>query len=71
MIDMKRLKLRKWVKVVITIILIIIGLLIYSKTGTWGELVQTNQSYLGKLIFSWTWLFFGQTSLLGKVWEVF
>lgn len=66
---MKRRRLKKWVKVLITFIIAIIGLFIYVKTGILGELAQDSNIYLVICITAWAWLLFGQFSLLYFIWE--
>jgi hypothetical protein len=44
---MKKLKLRKWVKVVLIIMLAITSVCTYNLVGTLGALAQTNDLYLG------------------------
>ena len=66
---MKKLKLKKWVKVVISLIIIEIGILIYSQTGKLGELAQNNAFYLLLCIMSWIWLIFGSAGSMYCIWE--
>lgn len=44
---MKRLKLRKWVKVALIIILMVSSVFTYNLTGILGGLAQTSNFYLG------------------------
>lgn len=66
---MKRLKLKGWVKVVLTIIVLIISAVIYSKVGTLGELAQTHKGYQFICIGAWFWLLTGQVLALTFVWN--
>lgn len=66
---MKKRKLKKWVKVAISLIVGIIGLFIYAKTGILGQLAQDSIIYLLICIMAWIWLFLGQFSLLYFIWE--
>lgn len=66
---MKKRKLKKWVKVSISLIVGIIGLFIYAKTGILGKLAQDSIIYLLICIMAWIWLFLGQFSLLYFIWE--
>lgn len=66
---MEKLKLKGWVKVVLTIIVLIISAVIYSKVGTLGELAQTHRSYQFICIGAWFWLLMGQGLALSFVWN--
>ena len=66
---MKRRRLKKWVKVLITFIIVVIGLFIYAKTSILGELAQTSNIYQVICLIAWAWLLFGQFSLLYFIWE--
>ena len=63
------MKLRLWVKIVITLLIGIVGLLIYKHTGTCGALAQGNKFYLLVCLLEWSYLFFGQIGLLYFVWD--
>lgn len=65
---MKR-KLRKWVKVVLTIILIGISILLYSYAGVIGELAQIYKVYQLVCICVWGWLLVGQMIVYGYLWS--
>ena len=56
-------------KVVLSIIILLIDILIYSKTGKLGELAQTSNIDLVLCSMSWVYLFFGQFILLIMIWE--
>lgn len=64
-----KLKLRKWVKVAITILVILFSTFVYVNEGTIGELGQNNNMYLYICIMGWFWLFFGQIAILNLLWE--
>lgn len=65
----KRLKLKGWVKVAITIILVTISMLLYSKTGTLGELAQTYKTHQLVCIGVWGWLIVGQMIAYSYIWS--
>ena len=65
---MKR-KLRKWVKVVITIILIVVSIVLYSYTGVLGELAQNYKIYQLLCIGTWSWLLVGQMLTYSYIWS--
>ena len=64
-----KLKLRKWVKVAITILVILFSTFVYVNEGTIGELGQNSNIYLYICITGWVWLFFGQIAILNLLWE--
>ena len=66
---MKKLKLKKWVKVVLSLMIIGVGILLYNQTGRLGELAQTSNFYLALCVAAWTWLIFGSSSSLYYIWE--
>ena len=65
----KRLKLKGWVKVVITIILVTISILLYSKAGTLGELAQTYKIHQLVCTGVWGWLLVGQMMAYSYIWS--
>lgn len=66
---MKKLRLKRWVKVVITLIVIHISFFIWKQTGTLGELAQKDYVYLALCIASWLYLSFGQALIYGVIWS--
>lgn len=64
-----KLRIKKWVKVVLTLITIHLSFFIWKQTGTLGELAQHNNFYLILCIASWFYLIVGQTLIYGKLWE--
>lgn len=65
---MKR-RLKKWVKVVITLLLIHVSFFIWKQTGTLGELAQKDTIYLILCVASWIYLTLGQAMIYGALWE--
>jgi hypothetical protein len=65
----KEMKLKKWVRVAITIVLFITSILIYSKTNVLGTLAQDSNFYLILAIMSWSWLMCGQFVIYELIWE--
>lgn len=65
---MKRLKLRKWVKVVLTIMLIVLSNVIYINLGNWGEMAQTNKFYEMITCLGWAWMM-AQVFVYSAIWE--
>ncbi len=57
---MERFKLRKWVKVLLTAIIIIISLLVYLSTGKSNYNIE---------VIKWLWLIGGQMISYSLIWE--
>lgn len=66
---MKRLRLKKWVKVVLTIVTLMISVIAYLKSAEYGILAQTQSTYELLCIGIWFWLLAGQMIILSLVWE--
>lgn len=66
---MKKYKLRMWVKVVITLTLISLGIILYHYLGVLGA--YTNETILTKVfvLLGWIWLLIGQIIVLYVLWE--
>ena len=64
-----KLKLKRWVKVVITLVVIVSGILIYSKLGDIGSEASTNTLASILCITGWTYLVFVQILVLAGLWE--
>lgn len=62
------MRLKKWVKVALTMILVISAIMMYSKVGTWGALAQNNNLYETLTLCGWIWLI-AQPFMIGSVWE--
>jgi hypothetical protein len=65
----KKLKLKRWVKVLTTLIVIGLGILIYSKLGDIGSEATTNTLASILCITGWTYLVFVQIVVLSGIWE--
>lgn len=65
----KQLKLKRWVKVVLTVVIIIISAFIYSKTGIVGELAQASKLYQLVCFGAWGWLLVGQMITYSVIWR--
>ena len=57
---MEKLRLRKWVKVLLTAIVIIISLLVYLSTGKSNYNIE---------VIKWLWLIGGQMISYSLIWE--
>lgn len=66
---MRRLRMKRWVKVVITLILIHINFFIWKQTGTLGMLAQHDKGYLVLTIGAWLYITLGQAMIYKKLWE--
>lgn len=66
---MKKRKLRKWVKVVLTIILIGVWIVVYDKLGILGNLAQTSNFYLAIDTLAIFYISMGNFIMLYLVWE--
>lgn len=64
------MKLKKWVKYVLTIIVMLISIVIYTKTGELGRLAQSSVKYQAICVLAWSWLLLGQIMVYMKIWEV-
>lgn len=63
------MRLKIWVRVVITLIMIISSFFIWKQTGTLGELAQNNTFYLFLCISSWLYITAGQILIYKKIWK--
>ena len=63
------MKLRKWVKVVLTMLLLILSLIIYIKLDYWGFLARSSNFYVLVSIIGWFWLIVGQMVIYAKIWR--
>lgn len=64
---MKRLK--RWVKIVLTILLLILSFIIYIKLDYWGFLARSSDFYMWASIISWFWLIVGQMVIYSRIWR--
>lgn len=65
----KKLKLKRWVKTVITATVILIGIVIYSGVKALGGDANNSQIASVLCITGWTYLVFGQIVILSGLWE--
>lgn len=66
---MKKRRLKRWVKVFITTIILLFSAWVYSKCGILGQMAQYSDFYEVLVIMAWVWLFFGPMSVLMLLWE--
>ena len=62
-------KLRKWVKVVLTMLLLTLSLIIYMKIDCWGFLARSSNFYVAVSIIGWFWLIVGQMVIYSRIWR--
>ena len=62
-------KLRKWVKVVLTMLLLTLSLIIYMKLDYWGFLARSSNFYVAVSIIGWFWLIVGQMAVYARIWR--
>ena len=62
-------KLRKWVKVVLTMLLLTLSLIIYIKLDYWGFLARSSNFYVVVSIIGWFWLIVGQMVIYSRIWR--
>ena len=62
-------KLRKWVKVVLTMLLLALSLIIYMKLDYWGFLARSSNFYVAVSIIGWFWLIVGQMVIYSRIWR--
>lgn len=63
------MKLRKWVKVVLTMLLLTLSLIIYMKLDYWGFLARSSNFYVLVSIIGWFWLIVGQMVIYSRIWR--
>ena len=63
------MRLKKWVKVVLTLLMIHVSFFIWKQTGTLGELAQKDIIYLVLCVLSWIYLLAGQVMIYEKIWK--
>lgn len=62
-------RLKKWVKVVITVLVGVAGIMLWKQAGTVGELAQTSTIFLLLCLLLWFYLIVGQILILKLLWE--
>lgn len=66
---MKKLRLKRWTKILITLIVIHISFFIWKQTGYLGELARKDTVYLILCIASWIYLIIGQALIYEELWK--
>ncbi len=66
---MKKYKLKKWVRVVITLVIIVLGILIYRYLYFNGALAGKTSKDSIIILLGWFWLVIGQITVLYAIWE--
>lgn len=63
------MKLRKWVKVVLTILVILVSFKIYAEMGQIRTKAVSSINYQVIAVLGWTWLLMGQIWVYSMIWE--
>lgn len=63
------MRLKRWVRVVLTLIVIHISFFIWKQTGTIGQLAQHSDFYLALCMLSWIYLIIGQALIYEIIWQ--
>ena len=64
----RKMKMRKWLRILVSVFLIIIGIQLYYDLSLLGS--QQNSLFDEMiLILGWIWLLFGQIGILYLLWE--
>lgn len=66
---MKKLRLKKWVKVVLTILVILVSFKIYAEMGQIQTKAVSSINYQVIAVLGWIWLIIGQIMVYMKLWE--
>lgn len=64
-----KMKLRKWVKIVLTILILMLSLVVYIKLDYWGFLARSSNFYMLVSIIGWFWLIVGQMVVYARIWR--
>ena len=64
-----KLRMKRWVRIVITLLVIHISFFIWRQTGLLGELAQHSTVYLILCVLSWMYLIVGQVLIYEKIWN--
>lgn len=64
-----KMELRKWAKVVLTILILILSLAVYMKVDYWGFLARSSNFYELVSIIGWFWLIVGQMVVYARIWR--
>ena len=63
------MKLRKWVKVVLTILVILVSFKIYAEMGQIRTKAVSSINYQVIAVLGWTWLVIGQIWVYSIIWQ--
>ena len=63
------MRLKRWVRVVITLIVTHISFFIWKQTGRLGDMAQKDTMYLILCVLSWFYLIIGQVLIYEKIWK--
>lgn len=60
----RKIKMKRIAKVLATVLILLIGCMVYIYAKKWGE-----EKAITLCVFSWLYLFFGQFIILYSIWE--
>ena len=63
------MRVKKWVKIVITLVIIHLSFFIWKQAGILGDMAQKDVFYLILCIASWFYLTVGQVLIYRALWE--
>lgn len=66
---MKKRRLRKWVKILLTIMTLVLSVIIYVLTAKFGAKAQESIIALVCIVCAWIWLILGQFGVYYFIWE--
>ncbi len=66
---MKKFRLKRWVKVTLTLLVIHLSFFIWKQTGVVGEMALKDNIYLALTVASWMYLVVGQSLIYKVIWE--
>lgn len=66
---MKKRRLRKWVKILLTIMTLVLSIIIYVLMAKFGAKAQESIIALVSIVCAWIWLILGQFGVYYFIWE--
>lgn len=64
-----KLVLKKWVRVVLTLIVLAFSVYLYTQTDTLGKLAEESNFYKTLCLMAWGWITLGQLTIYSIIWE--
>ena len=66
---MKKLRLKRWAKISLTLLVIHISFFIWKQMGIIGSLAQKSDVYLVICVLAWFYLIVGQILIYEQIWK--